>query len=178
MKRRIVWLALALTLVAGAAYAQPQHPDGGLGFHETDAPLGIRWWLTGQKMALDAGIGFGSDEVGGESLSHFAFDIGLPIMLKSWDRVHFMVRPGIVYRSQEVITDPGPPVLTDNDTELTIQGELEAEVFLVDNVSVSAAQGLAIVNENPAGGGSSTNFGTTGSNFTTIGFHVYLFGTH
>src|SRR5437867_1235343 len=105
MKRRIVWLALALTLVAGAAYAQPQHPDGGLGFHETDAPLGIRWWLTGQKMALDAGIGFGSDEVGGESLSHFAFDIGLPIMLKNWDRVHFMVRPGLVYRSQEVIND-------------------------------------------------------------------------
>src|SRR5689334_14760933 len=60
MKRWIVWLALALTPVAGAAYAQPQHPDGGLGFHETDAPLGIRWWLTGQKMALDAGIGFGS----------------------------------------------------------------------------------------------------------------------
>jgi hypothetical protein len=178
MKRWIVFLALALTLMAGAAGAQPMHPDGALGFHDVDAPLGMRWWFSGQKMALDLGIGFGSEEnvVADEDLSHFAFEAGLPIMLKSWDRVHFIVRPGIVYRSQEVILGLGPPVDTDNDTQLVVQGELEAEVFLVDNVSVSAAQGLAIVNTDFAGGGSATDWSTTGSNFTTLGFHVYLFG--
>jgi hypothetical protein len=170
-------LALALTLAAGVAAAQPTHPNGSLGFHDIDAPLGIRWWFSGQKMAIDVGLGFGSDEVADENLSHFALDIGLPIMLKSWDRVHFIVRPGIVYTSQEVFTDPPPPPIdTDNDTQLVLQGELEAEVFLAENFSVSAAHGIAIVNTDFAGGGDTTDFGTTGSNFTNVGFHVYLFG--
>jgi len=177
MKRWIGSLVQALTVAGGVAAAQPpQHPDGALGFHEVGAPIGIRWWFSGQKLAVDLGLGFGSDEVANENLSHFAFEAGLPIVLKSWDRVHFMVRPGIVYRSQEVIIDPGPPVITDNDHFFTVQGELEAEVFLVENVSVSASQGFAIVNSDFAGGGSSTDFGTTGANFTRIGFHVYLFG--
>ncbi len=177
MKRWIGLWTFAFSLVAAVALAQPTHPDGALGFHDADAPLGVRWWLSGQKLAFDVGLGFGSDKVGGISLSHFALDAGLPIALKSWDRVHFLVRPGILYRSQEEVTDPGPPVVTDNTTHLVIQGELEAEVFVVDNVSVSAAQGFAIDNINFAGGGSATNFGTTGSNFTTVGFHVYLFGS-
>jgi hypothetical protein len=179
MKRWIVFLALALPLVAGTAAAQPTHPDGALGFHNLDAPLGIRWWFKGQKMALDAGLGFGSEEdvAANEDLSRFAFDIGLPIRLKSWDRVHFMVRPGILYTSQEVVTNgPPPPIETDNTTTMTLQGELEVEVFLADNVSFSAAHGLALVNTDFAGGGSSTDWGTTGANFTNIGFHVYLFG--
>ena len=74
MKRWIGSLVLALTLAAGVAAAQPpQHPDGALGFHEVDAPIGIRWWFSGQKLALDLGLGFGSDEVANENLSHFAF---------------------------------------------------------------------------------------------------------
>jgi hypothetical protein len=59
---------------------------------------------------------------------------------------------------------------------MVIQGELEAEVFLVDNVSVSASQGFQFTNFDPAVGGSETDFGTTGANFTNLGFHVYLFG--
>ena len=41
--------------------------------------------------------------------------------------------------------------------------------------SVSAAQGFGIVNNNPAVGGSTTDWGTSGANFTDLGFHVYLF---
>jgi hypothetical protein len=175
MKLRIALVVLALVLGAGAASAQT-HYAGALGFHDVDAPVGLRWWFSGQKIGLDVGLGFGSEEIADENFSHWALDVGLPVMLKSWDRVHFLVRPGIVYRSQEVVTDPGPPLVTDEDTSLTLQGELEAEVFLADNFSVSAAHGLAIVNTDPAAGGSSTDWGTTGANFTNIGFHVYLFG--
>jgi hypothetical protein len=172
MKLRIGLVVLALALGTGVAAAQEHHMKGALGFHEVDAPLGIRWWFS-EKMAFDGGLGFGSDEIGGENFSHMALDLGLPITLKSWDRVHFIVRPGIVYRTQEV---PTPPAGTDNNTQMVIQGELEAEVFLVENFSVSAAHGFAIVNNDPAVGGSTTDYGTTGANFTNIGFHVYLFG--
>lgn len=180
MKRLITLVALSLVVGASVASAQgsPEHYKGALGFHNVDAPLGIRWWIS-DKLALDAGLGFGSEEntAVDENLTHWALDLGLPIMLKSWDRVHFMVRPGILYLSQEQVTDPGPPVITDNGTQMTIGAELEAEVFLADNFSVSAAHGFGIVNTDPAGGPSTTDWGTSGANFTNIGFHVYLFGS-
>src|SRR6185503_7513423 len=140
MKRWIVFLALTL-VATGVATAQPTHSNIGLGFHNVQAPLGVRWWFTGQKVALDAGIGFGSheDPATDEDLSDFAFDIGVPIRLKSWDRVHFMVRPGILYTSEEEVIDFGPPVDTDNTTSMTVQAELEVEVFLAESVSFSAA---------------------------------------
>jgi hypothetical protein len=166
-------VALALVIGAGVASAQGATVKGALGFHNSDAPIGIRWWLS-DKLALDAGLGFGSTEFGGETFSNFAFDIGLPVMLKSWDRVNFMVRPGIFYASQEVPLSPGPG--TGDDTALAIVGEFEAEVFLADNFSVSASHGLAIVNNDPAQGSSTSDWTTFGSNFTNVGFHVYLFG--
>jgi hypothetical protein len=180
MKRLIGVVAAIFVVCAANASAQevPHHHYGALGFHNIDAPLGVRWWLTGQKIALDAGLGFGSDEIGDESFSHWTLDVGLPVLLRSWDKVHFIVRPGIAYNSQEVDVEPGPGIEKDNDTQLVVSGELEAEVFLAEDFSVSAAHGFAIVNNNPAVGSSTTDWGTTGSNFTHIGFHVYLFSGH
>ena len=173
MKRMLSLAALALVVGAGVASAQPSHPKGGLGFHDASVPVGVRWWIS-DKVGLDAAIGFGSNEVGSETFTNWGLDIGVPIMLKSWDRVHFMFRPGIEYFSQEVPLIPGPG--TDNDTDMLILAELEAEVFLAENFSVSASHGLGIVNRDPANGASTTDWSTFGGNFTNVGFHVYLFG--
>ncbi len=179
MMRLIGAVAFALVLCAGVALAQegPKHATGGLGFHNIEAPVGVRWWIS-DKVALDAALGFGSEEDAGldESLSHWALDVGVPIVLRSFDRLHFMFRPGLLYQSQEDVIDVGPPVEKDNDTFMTISAELEAEFFFTDQFSVSAAHGLAIMNRDPAVGQSTTDWGTTGANFTNIGFHVYLFG--
>jgi len=176
MKRWIGLVVLALTLFVGNAYAQ-DHMKGGLGFHNVEAPLGVRWWLGSGKFAIDAGLGFGEtkDLATDENLSHWALDIGVPISLKRWDRVDFEFRPGILYTSQEEVTGVAP-ITTDNTTVLEVSAELEAEVFLADNVSFSASQGFGIFNTNFAGGGSASDWSTTGANFTNIGFHVYLFG--
>jgi len=175
MKRLIALVALVLVVDAGVAAAQ-EHYKGALGFHTSDAPLGVRWWLS-NKFAFDAGVGFGSQEFSTGpsttvSVSNFTVDLGLPIMLRSWDKVHFAVRPGIGYHSQEVFGT------SNNDITLTIAGELEAEVFLADNVSISASHGIAFQNFDPADPteSSTTDWGTTGANFTSLGFHVYLFG--
>lgn len=175
MKRLIGMLVLGLVVGAGAASAQ-NGPKGALGFHNIDAPLGIRWWLS-PKVGIDAGLGYGSNQVSTSatttaSVSNFTADAGVPIVLKSWDKVHFAVRPGLSYHSQELFGT------SDNDITITIGGELEAEVFLADNLSVSAAQGIAFEHFDPADPteSSTTDWGTTGANFTHIGFHVYLFG--
>ena len=44
---------------------------------------------------------------------------------------------------------------------------------VADNFCVSAVHGFAIVNDDPA---VDADWGTTGDNFTHVGFHVYLFG--
>lgn len=178
MKRLIGWVALALVVCAGAASAQGGGEfKGALGFHNVEAPVGIRWWIN-DKVALDAALGVGSDEntAVDENLSRWALDLGVPILLRSFDRLDFLVRPGIMFQSQEGVVDPGPPLVTDDGTTMTLGVELEAEVFLLENFSVSAAHGFAIVNTDPPVGESTSDWGTTGANFTNIGFHVYLFG--
>lgn len=175
MKRLMGLVVLVLLADSGVAAAHGGTERGALGFHSVDAPLGIRWWLT-DRVAFDGGVGFGSRDLGSENVTNFTLDLGIPMMLKTWDKAHFLFRPGVGYHSQQVITDPGPPVVKDSDITFTISAELEAEVFLADHVSLSAAHGIAIIKDDPAGGASFTDWGTTGSNFTTIGFHVYLFG--
>ena len=82
-----------------------------------------------------------------------------------------MFRPGILYRSQDVLTLTGAK---DADTEFDVTGELEAEYFVIENVSLSASTGIGVQNFNPAEGPSTTDWSTFGENFTQVGFHVYL----
>ena len=189
MKRTIGMLALAVWLVVpGQAWAQESAtvpeaspsagtaPNGSLGFHRIEAPLGIRWWFGSQKIGLDLGLGYSSTEAGDERFSDFAIDAGIPIALKRWNRLSFLLRPGILYVSEQVDVEAGPGVTKENDTTVAILAELEAEVFLADRLSVSAAHGFGIITEDPALGDSTTDYGTIGSNFSHIGFHLYLWG--
>lgn len=185
MKGLLGAVALAMVTLTGVASAQgatqqatAEHEQGGLGFHSIQAPLGGRWWLN-PKFAIDLGLGLGSTEDAGlnTSFSHWALDLGVPITMRRYDRLSVLFRPGILYQSQEVVTDPGPPLVKDSDTQLALNLEIEAEVFLTDNFSVSASEGLAFINNSPAVGESTSDWGTTGANFTTLGFHLYMFGS-
>jgi hypothetical protein len=200
MRKLIAALAVMMIGFAGIATAQDRvdrHRDGvadhntiGLGFHNTEAPVGFRWWLSGQKVGLDLGLGVTSDEVtvfgSNETLMGWTLDVGVPIVMRSWDRVHFMFRPGLLYNSSEVAFDTNPgagvTIEKENDTRFSLRAELEAEVFLANNFSVSAAQGIEFASFKPAvppgapDPDSNTSFRTIGGNFTSVGFHIYLFG--
>lgn len=191
MKRVGLILAASAVLslgVAGAAFAQdgagPVHKSVGCGFHSIEAPLGLRWWFAEQKMAFDLGLGFTSSPAGidpDESEKAYALEFGVPIVLHRWDRAHALLRPGLLHQTQQIGFDadpvtPGVQFDTENQTRLDILLEAEAEVFLADNVSVSAAHGIGVRRFDPGfGGDTSTSWGTRGNNFTTIGFHVYMF---
>ena len=192
MKRLFLAAACSFALIAlfTTAFAAPpdaQHARGGVGFHDVSAPLGLRWWLSGEKMGIDVGLGFSStpsDIDPSEKESGFALDLGVPMIMHSWDAAHVIFRPGLLYQSQALgfDSDPGTPGVqfdTENQTTLTIQAELEAEVYLRDNVSVSASHGIAYSSFDPGfGADSQSSFGTIGHNFTNIGFHVYFLGGH
>jgi hypothetical protein len=204
MKRQMATLLSMMVVFAGNAIAQdhvdrhhdsyPTHNDIALGFHDVSAPIGVRWWFSGQKVGIDLGLGVTSSPApdfagidNNESVLGWNLEVGVPFVVRSWERVHFIVRPGIEYSSQDVAfptTPPSSSVEKDSATEFAARLELETEVFLADNFSVSAAQGIGFVNSKPAQAPgapepeSSTNFSTSGSNFTNVGFHVYLWGPH
>jgi hypothetical protein len=191
MMRLFLVAACSFTLAAGATVAFAASPDAthasiGVGFHDSSAPLGLRWWLAGQKVGIDVGLGFSSTPASidpDEKVMGWALDLGVPLVVHSWEGAHVLFRPGILYQSQEIgfdgdSTTPGVQFETENQTNLAVQIELEAEVFLRDNVSVSASHGIAFNSFDPGfGADSQSSFGTIGHNFTNIGFHVYFLGT-
>jgi hypothetical protein len=175
--------SLAVTPAVHAAPPDAQHGNIGLGFHDSAAPIGVRWWLSGQKVGVDLGFGFASEPATffgypDEKIGHWAIDAGVPFVIHSWDRAHVILRPGLLYESQEVPVTAFPaPFDTENETTLNILGEIEAEIFIVDNVSVSASHGIAFSSFNPVGpGDTQSTFTTFGNNFTEVGFHVYFLG--
>jgi len=188
MYRRIpVVAALALTLfslfpMSVRADEEPGavHKSGSIGFHQAVAPLGVRWWFGGQKVGLDLGVGFASDPslpYPGEHLKSFALSGGVPICVRSWPRMHVLFRPGVLYQTQQVEASVFPaPFRTESEKTLTLSGEIEAEAFLLENFSVSASTGIAYESFDPGfGADKEKSFRTVGGNFTSVGFHAYLF---
>jgi hypothetical protein len=150
--------------------------SGALGFHNTAAPLGFRWWLGGQKFGLDAAVGYTATPAtlaDDKTLATWTIDGGLPMTLRNWDRVRLLLRPGLIFQREQV-ERPAPTFETDDVTTVDVTVEFEAEVFLADRFSVSAAHGASYQTIDRPGGGSVSTFGTTGGNFTSVGFHVYF----
>ncbi len=190
MNRRTLALIAALATIAftqpslarAQGDAEPaQHRNGGLGFHDLDAPLGGRWWFGGEKVGLDFGVGFQSDPApsySNEHLKTLALAAGIPLVLKSWRQVHVLFRPGFFYESRQVqAASPPDPFDTESQKTIRLTGEIEAEAFLLDNFSVSASHGIGWSQFDPGfGDDKETSFGTLGKGFTEVGFHVYLFG--
>jgi hypothetical protein len=172
--KRIVLALVFVVVFASQAFAV-EHESVAIGFHHSSAPIGIRWWFNdGQTMAFDVGFGVTANDQGDDTETDFTFDLGLPILLKSWDRVHFQFRPGFVYESDaEVLLGE-----VERGSIISLLAELEAEVFITENFSVSASHGFGIFIVSPPEPegidyDSSTNFGTFGNNITDIGFHLY-----
>ena len=204
MRRTFAAIVIGLMLAATGAFADDLTPHYkiGLGFHNAGplldpggghpappgAPIGVRWWIPDSRIGFDVGFGFQTHTAElnrDENETGWAIDVGLPIVAKSWDRVHVLVRPGFAYGSQQEGYLEGTPARfeTENITEWAVTGEAEAEVFLADNFSVSAATGIAFAKvtipkelEGTSSDVDESLFGTLGSDFTTIGFHVYLWG--
>jgi outer membrane protein W len=204
LKKLITTLAAGLLLVAaGSAQAAKEGTMGGIGFRTLDGPsntvgtvggginfttspaLGIRHWFS-DKAGVDLAVGFSTLSLEQNSTktddgSGFVFDAGIPWAVKKWEKVSFIVRPGVTYGSAESKdkTTPTPPNKF-TSTFLSISGELEVEWMVTDRVSISAAHGVAYRdvelkdNSSPENKIKVTGWDTTGNNFTTLGFHVYL----
>jgi len=181
-------LAAALALFA-ATPVLAQGPMGGIGLRsgsefitatgvDPSPTLGVRHWVNSQ-FGVDLGIGFNQVklEPGPRTFTGFVFDIGLPISLKAAsDKVNFILRPGFQWGTVEDKDEEFVPASTVKFTSMSVSGELEVEWMVADKLSVSASHGIAWHKLEDDGTPKSTvtSFSTVGNNFTSLGFHVYL----
>jgi hypothetical protein len=195
MRKIFTAVLLGLSIVASSttSFAQDSqhavdHARGGLGFRLTRAPIGIRWWLS-DMVGIDAGVGFtsekfadiGTDPLGNPedvTFSAFSADIGVPLRLRTWDSVHFILRPGLIYTTEDDQFYFDITGTKEKRNTFAVSGEFEVEYFVAKNFSLSASHGVeyASTKLDVPNSKSDTAVGTFGSNFTTLGFHVYLWG--
>jgi hypothetical protein len=190
MVRKLLLVSIALLVAAvSPSLAKDMTGKVSLGFHNSDAPVGGRYWFT-DKAALDLGIGFKSDQVlipdtsaGGakkESTANFWFEAGVPFKLYDVENAHFFARPSVVFGlldDRDYGTGAADAKWTSIDLVLSLGGEL----FFGDHFSVEATHGLkfnmtSVPDEVKEGVGTDSlkSFETFGKNLTTVGFHFYF----
>jgi hypothetical protein len=175
-------LLTAVLVMAFAVTSSAKDLTGrfGLGYYESQAPVGIRYWVN-EKVGIDGGLGFQSedgfmefDDQGqptGETTSatRFWVSAGVPYVVFPTDRANFMFRPGVLFGVfDEDYYDP--------KTRVLIQLHLVAEVFFGDHFSLEAAHGVNIDMQTPADddADSMMDFGTASGSITQLGFHFYF----
>jgi len=128
----------------------------GLGFHSTEAPLGVRYWLS-DLVAFDFGFGMWLDERDNPVSSKaddthvtcdFAFDLGAPIALTSYPNLILFARPGLqIVREYDIGERKNGDAKHDDDVKLELSAQLGAEIFLgalgFPNVSFQGGVGVA-----------------------------------
>jgi hypothetical protein len=167
----------------------------GLGFRSIEAPIGARWWIT-SMFGVDAGFGFSSEQATTldfnttenvtATLLGWTVDVGAPVILKQWTRVHCIARPGFTYHVEDDAETFFLGIGAVGERTAWSAGlDLEVELFLVSNVSLSASYGIVYQREtlklDDDGDGTFdseediTNvLNSRGGNLTELGIHVYL----
>jgi len=169
MFKKLFGVALMLALVLPvSSSAMDMTGKVGLGYFQSDAPIGLRYWFS-DKTGFDAGLGFESFDRGAESEFNFYLEGGLDYVIFGGDRANLMLRPGILARFLDEDFNA-------NEMELVFKLLAAGEVFFGENFSLEAGHGLEIVIENPSapGADSQTNIFTNAASITGLGFHFYF----
>jgi hypothetical protein len=185
-------LVLALTPRPGASQeAEPAPHRVGIGFHSSDTPIGGRWWMSNNQYALDLGFGLGTekgvtlidtnnnganDTRVEQTLAHWTVELGMPWAITRWSKVAVMLRPGFRYTSEDDLES----FLADGErvkrNTYGVTAELGVEWQIARNLGISASHGLAYSTTklDQEGAVSQWALDTTASDFTSLGFYVYL----
>jgi len=140
MKHRIVPAVLyAFLILPLMTYAQERGAIG-IGFTNTSAPFGIRWWFA-KNVGIDFNIGGNISE--NQSTSSFenhkkssttlAFECGIPIISEKIDKASIVIRPGVHYEYYST-------GLINHRVEFKLS--IGTEFFLTERLSIDAASGV------------------------------------
>ena len=139
-KRTLTALCLAVVLGAALPAAAQHAGEFSIGFNNSDAPIGLRYFL-GERLAFDVGIGFDSTDLGPENATSWFFEFGLWHILYDYGPTFFFVRPAIAY---SVLDDRvfGEGFLDETWTVFDLELNLGAEVRFADRFGVTFQHGI------------------------------------
>src|ERR1044072_2603008 len=194
MKRHlmaVLFLVAATAAATSSSFAaddNAQGSKGGIGFRSGNAPIGVRWWVIPQ-LGIDLAGGYTSeninylntlDQPADETFNSYTVDLGVPLAMKSWESVKLVMRPGFemtqrddidTFLAEASFVNPNKRKIT----EYSVTAEAELEVLVAKKPSISGSHGSGFTSSKQQDAKrADTSFGTFGSNFTTLGFHVYL----
>ena len=169
----IVTLAAVIGL-AGPALAVDRSGEFALGFNNTDAPVGLRYFFS-EKVGADLGLGFESIDLGSESASSLFLEAGVSYIVFDYDDSYFFVRPAVAFSSlDDRVYGTGSEDATWSVIDLKLN--LGAEVRLAERFGLTFQHGLMFTTTSlpdeivPEGGEDSlTDFSTFGENVTEAG---------
>lgn len=167
MKTSILLSIALVATLAGGASAADRTGEFAMGFNNSDAPVGARYFFA-EKVGIDAGVGLQSDDLGGESATSLWLEVGVPYVLFDYDSSFFFVRPALTYASLDDRVY-GSGEIDDTWSVLTGSLNLGAEVRLAERFGLTFQHGLRFTNVSPPEGDSLTDFGTLGQNVTEAG---------
>jgi hypothetical protein len=188
----MILMAATMLVVAAAAHADdaPKGRMGAIGFRAPVTPLsfallepqaaptiGVRQWFN-SVLGFDLAVGAYQAEIYPlpEKFTGYTIDVGVPLAVKRpSEKVTLILRPGFQWGQIEDVDETPPPITIGWDT-YGVTLELEAEWMVADKLSLSAAYGAGYfkLHDNGSPETSRTYVGTLGTNFTELGFHVYL----
>jgi hypothetical protein len=176
MLKKLTIIALAVFLaIPMVTNAKDLTGRFSLGYFDSDAPVGIRYWAT-EKIGFDLGVGFESIDLGDENGTSFWLEVGVPYVVYPTDRANFFIRPGVVFASLDNRVY-GSGDLDEKWSVFTLLLTPGAEVFFGEHFSLQAAHGFALRITSPPdeiSDESSTDFSSIAASVTTIGFHFYF----
>jgi len=190
MPKKLLVLVIAVLVAAiSPSLAKDMTGKYSLGFHNSDAPVGGRYWFS-QNAAIDLGVGFKSnavvvedpvtEESDTQNTMNFWLEAGVPFKLYDVDNAHFYARPAILMGLLDD-RDYGTGSADAKWTSIDLILSLGAELFFGEHFSVEATHGLKVNMtsvpddvQDSVGTDSFTSFETFGNNLTTIGFHFYF----
>lgn len=173
-KRTLTILGLAMVMGAALPAAAQHAGEFALGFNNDDAPIGLRYFV-GETMAIDAGFGFDSSDLGPDNANSYFFEFGLWHVVYDYGPTYFFLRPAVAY---SVLDDRifGEDLTEEDWKVLDLELNLGAEVRFADHFGVTFQHGFRYTRTSlpdeivPEGGEDSfTDFHTLGENVTEAG---------
>ena len=177
--KTLVLVMAAATIGFSSAESRDMKGKYGLGYFNSDAPVGGRIWVS-PKLGVDVGVGFEATDVmfegTKESATSLWFEAGFPYVVFSGERANFFVRPGVMFGSLDDRVY-GTGGLDDTWSLLAVSGTLGAELFFGENFSLEAGHGIKVSTMTPPdeiGSESMTTISSFGADITYFGFHFYF----
>jgi len=193
MSRRIIAVLVASSLLAAAPALADRTHTIGIGYHQSNTPIGGRWWAS-PRIGVDLGLGVDAEKAEADvdtnddgvpdvritdTLAEWTANVGTPWVAWAGPNVRVLLRPGFEYHSE----DDFDSFLTDGSrvklNSYAVTGEVEVELNVWENLTMSASHGLEFRSSklDAPGAQSTWTAGTTGTDFFRLGFYVFLWGS-